>query len=288
MATKFKNILFPVDFSSHSKTVWPAVQSMSRRFDARVTILHAVPVVEPFYAGVEPYYPIALDVESMERDARERLLSEFGGGPPENRIDVHVECGDPAICISDFALANRIDLIMMASRGCGKVRSLLIGSIATKVLHDAHCPVWVSESATLSEAAAGARYGRIMAAVDLSSEAPGIISHALEFAAAFNSELRLVHAVPADVDMPVRFSAYVHSLEEDAREHLARLLQQLGVELPVCVGTGRVSEVVRHAALDHKTDLLVIGRGRITKTLGRLRTNAYAIIRDAPCPVLTF
>ncbi len=286
MAVEYRNILFPVDFSSHCNTVWPAVQSMSRRFDAQVTILHVVPVVEPFYAGVEPYYPIPLDVESMRREARQRLLSAFGAG--EIRIKVHVESGDPAICISDFAATNQIDLIMMPSRGCGKFRSLVIGSTATKVLHDVHCPVWVSESATLSEGAAEARYGSVIAAVDLSSEAPGIICHALEFAKSFNSALRLVHAVPAETDMAAPFSSYVHSLEEDAREHLGRLLQQLGVKLPVCVGAGRVSEVVHHAALDHKADLVVIGRGRMTKTLGRLRTNAYAIIRDAPCPVLTF
>jgi nucleotide-binding universal stress UspA family protein len=289
MATEFRSILFPVDFSLHCKTVWPAVQSMARRFDAQVTVLHAVPVVQPFYAGVEPYYLIALDIEPMEREARERLLSEFGGcGLPQNRINVHVESGDPAICISDFAESNRVDLIMMASRGCGKFRSLVIGSTATKVLHDVHCPVWVSESATISEAAAEAHYSSIIAAVDLSSDAAGIVSHALEFAGTFNSELRLVHAVPADHDMAARFGSYVDSLEEDAHERLARLLQQLGVELPVCVGAGGVSEVVRHAVMDHKADLLVIGRGRMTRTLGRLRTNAYAIIRDAPCPVLTF
>jgi nucleotide-binding universal stress UspA family protein len=290
MATEFRNILFPVDFSPHCKTVWPAVLSMSRRFDANLTLLHAVPVIEPFYAGVEPYYPIALDVESMEREARERLVSEFSPSVslPQLQVNVHVESGDPAICISRFAEANRVDLIMMPSRGCGKFRSLLIGSVATKVLHDAHCPVWVSESALISEAAAEAQYGSIFAAVDLSPEATGIVTHALEFAKTFNAHLRLVHAVPGEDGMVARFSSYVHSLEEDAREQLARMEQQLGVDLPVCVAAGHVSEVVRHAALDHKADLVVIGRGRITKTLGRLRTNAYTIIRDATSPVLTF
>jgi nucleotide-binding universal stress UspA family protein len=34
-------------------------------------------------------------------------------------------------------------------------------------------------------------------------------------------------------------------------------------------------------------DLIVIGRGVLHETLGRLRTHAYGIIRHAPCPVLS-
>jgi len=33
--------------------------------------------------------------------------------------------------------------------------------------------------------------------------------------------------------------------------------------------------------------LIVIGRGVLQGTLGRLRTHAYGIIRNAPCPVIS-
>jgi nucleotide-binding universal stress UspA family protein len=39
--------------------------------------------------------------------------------------------------------------------------------------------------------------------------------------------------------------------------------------------------------LGHSADLVVMGRGRATRTLGRLRSNVYSIIRDAPCPVIS-
>jgi nucleotide-binding universal stress UspA family protein len=41
------------------------------------------------------------------------------------------------------------------------------------------------------------------------------------------------------------------------------------------------------AALREDADLVVIGRGRLHETLGRLRSNAYAIIRDSPCAVIS-
>jgi hypothetical protein len=45
--------------------------------------------------------------------------------------------------------------------------------------------------------------------------------------------------------------------------------------------------VVHQVAVDKKSDLLVIGRGVMHETFGRLRTQSYDIIRQSPCPVLS-
>jgi hypothetical protein len=50
--------------------------------------------------------------------------------------------GDPASIITEYAARNRVDLIMMPTHGYGTFRSLLLGSVTAKVLHDAECPVW--------------------------------------------------------------------------------------------------------------------------------------------------
>jgi nucleotide-binding universal stress UspA family protein len=68
---------------------------------------------------------------------------------------------------------------------------------------------------------------------------------------------------------------------------VAKLQEEAGVAAPLCLGAGEVSHVVRDSALGHSADLVVIGRGRATHTLGRLRSHVYSIIRDAPCPVIS-
>ena len=68
---------------------------------------------------------------------------------------------------------------------------------------------------------------------------------------------------------------------------MAHLQQSAGVAAPLCLGAGEVSHVLRDSALGHGADLVVIGRGRATRTLGRLRSNVYSIVRDAPCPVIS-
>ena len=40
-------------------------------------------------------------------------------------------------------------------------------------------------------------------------------------------------------------------------------------------------------AAEMKADLLVIGRGAADEDGGRLAANAYAIIRQSPCPVIS-
>jgi len=52
------------------------------------------------------------------------------------------------------------------------------------------------------------------------------------------------------------------------------------------VESGDVPHTVRLVAEAEGADLLWIGRGHAHGLLGRLRTNAYAILRESPCPVV--
>jgi nucleotide-binding universal stress UspA family protein len=132
----FSHILFPVDFSKRSSAALPIVTSWARRFNARVTLLHTVQIPITSYGGADAY-PVIIDTESIEASARKRLEQvEFPGA---ERL---VTMGDPAFEIIEYAGKNGVDLIMMPTHGYGVFRSLLLGSVAAKVLHDAQCAVW--------------------------------------------------------------------------------------------------------------------------------------------------
>ena len=82
-------------------------------------------------------------------------------------------------------------------------------------------------------------------------------------------------------------TGFEETLRENARHAIEKLEKAADIEVPVCVGVGAVTDVVREEALQHGSDLIVIGRGVMQGTLGRLRTHCYGIIRHAPCPVLS-
>ena len=191
----------------------------------------------------------------------------------------------PALVISEYARKEHVDLIMMPTHGHGPFRRLLLGSVTAKVLHDAECPVWtdVHEERSLMRAGCNA----VLCAVDCGLEAVTSIQWAAEFASSYGAQLTLVHAIPALAGpTPAADRRFRKYLADHARAHIDDLQQKAGTTARVCVEGGKIAETVRNAALQHAADLIVIGQGCLHETLGGLRSNAYAIVRESPCPVV--
>ncbi len=53
----------------------------------------------------------------------------------------HVAFGDPAATIAEFAKKNHCEQIIMGTHGLSAIANLVMGSVATKVLHFASMPV---------------------------------------------------------------------------------------------------------------------------------------------------
>jgi len=218
-----------------------------------------------------------------------QLDGAFESDFPGITVDRVAMLGDPAREIIDFIPSHSVDLVMMPTHGYGPFRQLLLGSVTSKVLHDTHVPVWTA--AHTSEAADHSHLAlrRILCAVDTSPASIELMRWAWCMAKRLGGALRLVHAVPSIEAWPERQmdQEFEETLRENARRTIQDLEKAAGIEVPICVGAGTVPDVVRQEALQHGTDLIVIGRGALQETLGRLRTHAYGIIRNAPCPVLS-
>jgi nucleotide-binding universal stress UspA family protein len=279
----FRHILFPVDFSDRSEAARPLVAAWAKRFQAKVTLLHAVQIPISAYGGPD-VFPVIVDVPAMEASAMKRL--ERCDIPGAEKI---VKTGDPAYEIVQYAEKNGVDLIMMPTHGYGTFRSLLLGSVAAKVLHDAHCPVWTCAHSEDAAAMGRTEIRSILCAIEVRPESVDLIRAANELAGACQAKISLVHAVPVDETRPEKYleADFAAALIKMARQEIGGLQQQAGTNLEVSVEGGAVSRVVLEAAAESDADLVVTGRGKLHKTFGRLRSNGYAIIRDSPCPVLS-
>jgi nucleotide-binding universal stress UspA family protein len=279
----FNHILFPVDFSDRSEAARPVVACWAQRFQSKVTLLHTIQIPISAYGGADGY-PMIVDVPQIEATAKERLDRVALDIPSTKRI---VKTGDPAFEIVQYAGKNDVDLIMMPTHGYGKFRSLLLGSVAAKVLHDAHCPVWTSAHLEDLPVEHRTEIHSILCAIPEGTGGGKLIREASELAAACGATLRLVRAVPVEEMRPHLEVDFEAALIKISREEIAVLQQHEGTDLDAVVHPGSVSHVVRDAANEFNADLVVIGRGKIHEAFGRLRSNAYAIIRDCPCAVLS-
>jgi nucleotide-binding universal stress UspA family protein len=57
--------------------------------------------------------------------------------------EYHISVGVPAEAIVQYANQHEVDQIVMSYRGEGGLQALLLGSVVSKVLHLANCPVLV-------------------------------------------------------------------------------------------------------------------------------------------------
>lgn len=53
----------------------------------------------------------------------------------------HISVGTPAEAIAQYASQQNVDQIVMGRQGQGRLHSLLLGSVVSKVLHLVECPV---------------------------------------------------------------------------------------------------------------------------------------------------
>ncbi len=283
---ELRKILFPVDFSERATAAAPHVAAMAQRFNARVTVLHVMELPPPWYGDLaSAQLETLVDLNELRRERKARLDAYLPNGFDNLDVERLVWDGDPARVITDFARDQDVDLIMMPTRGNGLFRRLLLGSVTAKVLHDAACPVWTDVHG--ERPVPPAAFQSILCAVDLRAQSVPSIQWAAGYAAFCATELVLMHAIPAIAE-PGRpeEASFRKYLIDYAREYIADLQRQAGTRAKVGIEGGKIAESVRHAAVQHGAGLVVIGRGSMEETLGGLRTNAYSIIRESPCPVV--
>ena len=137
----FDKILLAVDGSDHALHAARVAAEMARGMkpkEFRVVVSYdAIPV----YLG-EPNMQFAID--SRRKDAEEILnnaIKEVGAIPCE----IHTEMieGDPATAIIEVATTRESNIIIMGSRGLGRLAGLVLGSTSQKVVAHAPCPVLI-------------------------------------------------------------------------------------------------------------------------------------------------
>jgi nucleotide-binding universal stress UspA family protein len=131
-------VVVGIDGSKQADAALEWAVEEARRRQATLTVVHAYP---PPVAG-GPFSALRID-QSMLADAAGRVLNASISGIDTTAVDVAplVVCGSAAGAVVDAG--DDADLVVVGSRGRGPVKRLLLGSVATQVVHHARVPVAV-------------------------------------------------------------------------------------------------------------------------------------------------
>lgn len=104
--------------------------------------LHLINVQHPVHGSVSTFVDAAQikqyhHDEGMKMLARPREMLDAAGIPYQH----HLFVGEPAEVITRFAKEQGCEEIVIGTRGLSGISSLLMGSVATKIIHLAEVPV---------------------------------------------------------------------------------------------------------------------------------------------------
>lgn len=137
----FKRILLAVDGSEHAERAAKVAADLAHCMkSAELRIVVAYEAI-PSYLG-EPNLQAAVNARLLEAQEIMKKAVELAGN---SLIDVHTEMieGNPAEVIIEVAKIRQSELIVMGSRGLGRLAGLVLGSTSQKVVSHAPCPVLI-------------------------------------------------------------------------------------------------------------------------------------------------
>lgn len=219
--------------------------------------------------------------ERRHEEIATRLLAHL---PPEAAGHLRIVTGRPAAALAHVAGEAEAELAVIGGKHHPGLGRWVIGSTAHSLVRRLQCPLLVVGDAP-------ATVSRVMAAVDLSEAAPGILDVAQRYAALFEAALAAIHVIE---ELPAPDGATAPGIEPAefariSREILANSIWP-ALTLPhaeTLVRQGPRLETLRKEIEDWKPDLVVVGsHGKGFDDRVLLGGLTEALLNDLPASLL--
>jgi nucleotide-binding universal stress UspA family protein len=240
----YKTMLVLLDGSELSEVVLEYAQELSGRMRIDLELLH---VCDPHEAEQLPMRRAYIEHMAESMCARaEEIRARSGGEPLSECIRSHGEVvvGDPAEEILAYVDDRDVDLVMMSTHGRSGISRWDLGSVATKVVHASHVPVWLVPSELREEVILDTLPNRtLVVPLSGSKQSETVIAHAAAVARQRGAESELVFIYVDDPD----YMVVSRSVLQDREEHRARMQAYLD----------GVAESVRGEGLEARGEILI-------------------------------
>lgn len=139
----FRRILHPSDFSAASRPALKTAVETAKTNAAELLIVHVLPplpVVPDAYIAATTYDRLQRGHRASGQKQLDRLVANAKTAGAR-ASGILLDVGVPAQQIARLAKSRRVDLIVMGTHGRTGLTRALLGSVATRVIAIAPCPV---------------------------------------------------------------------------------------------------------------------------------------------------
>jgi nucleotide-binding universal stress UspA family protein len=281
-----KFVIYATDFSPISERAGLYARMLARTFHAELLVAHAFNLSQ-FAAEVEA--ETGPGAKSSQRKDLEGGLAasmrKFGEGV--ERVSSTLLEGDPVERIPQLAAQHAPSVIVLGTRGRGRLGRSIIGSTADGILRSTEGPS-ITVGPQVTEAAQEPAIRRVLFATDLTPAAAGGAAYAVGVAEGFGAGLDVLHVVPESVmkdqDRLRRVREEFHAALETVVPRQAGSLS----EPKEWVEAGNAQTQILDHVKEHKIDLLVLSVRKSSHLWIRERVSGvFYVVAHATCPVMT-
>jgi len=301
-ALQIQAILVPLDFSRASMQALKYAIPLAEGFHAAIHLVHVQPTDELTAisrAGglmLSCADSIALMQDRLDEVQRKQDVRFW----PDN---CHVTSGRPFEEICKLAREIKADLIVLPTRGHGRLKHVFLGSTAERVVRYAPCPVLIPRGARFKTitwngvtGATGLKVHKILVPVDFSKCSLVGVKYAARLAKDAGATLRLFHAIfPYTQALGLdRVGADLTPLTKTALARAQAEMTELmgmsflrGVRCETEIRTGPVIDEICGETSRDDIDLVVTStHGRTGFKRALIGSVAEHVVRYAECPVI--
>jgi nucleotide-binding universal stress UspA family protein len=270
-----REVLFATDLAPESERAFEHARLLAERFQARLTLYHAVEFPDPVYVhwGFNRSHAVWLEIEKSARQQLQHKAATLG---VSHAVEVE-RVSSPQRSLMALIRKQQPDLVVMATHGRGGLSHMLMGSVTEYVFQHAFRPVLCVRE---PEHGGPLPYRRILVPTDLSLASRLAFPIAASFAQQFSAGVLALHVSghPGHAPQPVPSEAW---LSEFVRPDFP------GVEIGARLEHGPVWQRIVETAKAEKADLIVMStRGHHNLSDRVMGSNTERVVRHAPCPVL--
>jgi nucleotide-binding universal stress UspA family protein len=285
---QLRNILFCTDLSDAATNALPYAAGLARHFGSKFYALYvrntgAYGRVAPREASVLADLP-----ESQAREQIQHSLAQFSGF----ERDILILEGNLWPSLKAAIDDNKIDLLVLGTRGRTGISKLVLGSAAEEILRRAPCAVLTVGPNSPTQPSQPGEVSEILYATDFTPEAEAAAPYAISLAQEYQAHLTLLHVIDKPRTGDLVTSEQLAAATERRLRQIVPPESELWCEPHCIVGQGAAADEILTIANHRKADLIILGVRRPAGFHGGKATHlpiatAHKVVSAATCPVLT-